>query len=297
VHFVPGSQRWFSEFSQRLFVLDKTTITSLGISGSRNTPIRDEARLALSMFSNQVQDLSFGPILFHKFADFAALICDFRTLESLSCVAAFQYAEPPQGLSFAGPIRSLTLSAPSIRLVLEFLLHESTLPTVTSISLSHLIVEDYPAFSRYLQMPNSILQCLAMTMDSNFSGVPLGPSLSIYIVYFNFFKLWRFVANVDVFVDRLDLTQLMALRELYIDTTPCITPQGVFNILSEMGSPSRLETLKISACLIQGIARVDILLSGDRFPLLRQLTILGTSWDEVNQFLPRCSAKNILRQA
>lgn len=181
VHFVPGSQRWFNEFSQRLFVLDKTTITSLRISGSRNTPIRDEARLALSMFWNQVKDLSFGPIIFHTFADFAALICSFHTLESLSCVAAFQYAEPPQGLSFAGPIRSLKLSAPSIKLVLEFL-YESTLPTVTSLSLSHLIVEDYPAFSRYLQMPNSNLQSLAMKMDINFSGVPLGPSPSIYIV-------------------------------------------------------------------------------------------------------------------
>lgn len=182
VHFVPGSQRWFNEFSQRLFVLDKTTIISLGISGSRNTPIRDEARLALSMFSDQVKDLSFGPVLFHKFADFAALICAFHTLESLSCVAAFQDAEPPQGLSFAGPIRSLTLSAPSIKLVLEFLLQESTLPTVTSLSLSHLTVEDYPAFSRYLQTPNSILQSLAMTMDISFSGVALGPSLFLLFI-------------------------------------------------------------------------------------------------------------------
>lgn len=100
-----------------------------------------------------------------------------------------------------------------------------------------------------------------------------------------------------MFVERLDLTQLRALRELCIDTTPCIPPQAVFNILSDMASPSRLETLKISACLVQGIARVDILLSGDHFPLLRQLTILGASWDEVNQFLPRCGAKNILRHA
>jgi len=181
VYFVPGSQRWFNEFSQRLFVLDKTTITSLGISGSRNTPIRDEARQALAMFSNQVKDLSFGPVLFHKFADFAALICAFHTLQSLLCVATFQDAEPPQGLSFAGPIRSLTLSAPSIKLVLEFL-QQSTLPTVTSLSLSHLTVEDYPAFSRYLQMPSSILQSLVMTMDINFSGVALGPSLFILFI-------------------------------------------------------------------------------------------------------------------
>ena len=87
----------------------------------------------------------------------------------------------------------------------------------------------------------------------------------------------------------------MVLRELYIDTTPCIPPQAAFNILSEMASSSRLETLEISIYLVQGIARVDILLSGDRFPLLRQLTILGARWDEVNQFLPRCGAKNILR--
>jgi len=100
-----------------------------------------------------------------------------------------------------------------------------------------------------------------------------------------------------VFLERLDLTQLTALRELDIDTTPCIPPQSLFNILSDMASASRLETLKISACLVPGIARVDILLSGDRFPLLRQLTILGAPWDEVNQFLPRCGAKNILRRA
>ena len=178
VHFVPGSQRWFTEFSRRLSLLDETTITSLEISGSNNTLIRDEARLALSSFSNQVKDLSFGPILFHKFADFAALICSFNILESLSCVAAFQDVEQPQGLSFAGPIRHLELSAPSIQMVLEFL-YESTLPTVTSISLSHPTVGDYPAFSRYLQMPNSILQSLAMKMDVNFSGVPLSPSLLI----------------------------------------------------------------------------------------------------------------------
>lgn len=274
VHFVPGSQRWFNEFSQRLFLVNRTTITSLGISGSRNTPIRDEARLALSMFTNQVNNLFFGPVIFPKFADFAALICGFHALESLSCVASFQDAEPPHDLSFTSLIRYLKLSAPSVKLVLEFLLQDNTLPTVTSLSLSHLTVEDYPAFSRYMQTPNSILQSLVMKMDINFSGVPL-----------------------DVFVERLDMTQLTALRELCIDANPCIPPQSLFNILSGMSSSSRLEMLKVSACLVQGIARVDILLSGGRFPLLRHLTILGATWDDVNQFLPRCGAKNILRLA
>jgi hypothetical protein len=84
VHLVPGSQRWFNEFPRRLFALNKTTITSLGISGSRNTPIRDETRLALSILSNREKELSFGPILFDKFEDFLGIISAFNNLQSLS---------------------------------------------------------------------------------------------------------------------------------------------------------------------------------------------------------------------
>jgi len=53
------------------------------------------------------KELPFGPVLFDKLTDFVAMISTFSLLESLSCAIAFQVANPPQGVSFAAPLRHL----------------------------------------------------------------------------------------------------------------------------------------------------------------------------------------------
>ncbi|KAF8960669.1 hypothetical protein BDZ97DRAFT_1297803 [Flammula alnicola] len=269
---VSGSQRWLSEFSRRLSILDKTTITFLAISGSRNTVVREEARIGLSLFSTQVKHLEVGAVSFEAFADFASLLCEFTALESLSCASTYQIAVLPEKLQFSAPLQGLNLAFPSTTLVFEFLFLQDVLPTITSLSLSHLAVADYSILTRYLDTPNSNLQSFNIKMDSNFSGVTLG-----------------------TFTEKLKMTQLKALRHLIVETTPRLSPEQAFALLATISS-LQLETLEISVQLMQGVARMDILLSGNRFDFLKRLLVIGSSWAEVRQFFPRCDAKNVLQE-
>ncbi|KDR70221.1 hypothetical protein GALMADRAFT_144891 [Galerina marginata CBS 339.88] len=272
IHFVSGSQRWFTEFSRRLSLLNNTNITSLGISGPGNTLIRHEAQSALSAFSDRVTDLDVGPVVFEAFADFARLLCTFQVLESLSCASTYQTGDQAEDLQLIAPLRQVQLVSPSTKLVFEFLLLQDVLPTITSLSLSYLAVEDYPNLTQYLKTPNDNLQSLTIKMDSSFSG-----------------------ATLNAFMDTLKLTDLRVLSELHLETDPPISPEQVFHLLDGIVS-TQFKNLDMSAALVQGIARVDILLSSDKFSSLQRVKIIGSSWDDVRQFLSRCSFKNILRE-
>lgn len=86
------------------------------------------------------------------------------------------------------------------------------------------------------------------------------------------------------------------MRHLAVDTTPLLSPGEAFGLLATVAPQARLETLQISLALVQGAAQIDIFLSTDgRFGSLRWVIVLGASWSEVREVLPRCDAKNILK--
>lgn len=101
------------------------------------------------------------------------------------------------------------------------------------------------------------------------------------------------ISHTDMFTGSINLSQLSSLSHLVIETNPGTPPEQGFDFLTKIIS-LRLHTLKISLLLIQGVARIDLLLSSSQFPALKNLSIFGTSWTDVRQFLPRCDAKNIL---
>lgn len=189
-----GSQQWFNELSRRLQpILPKTTnLSRLAISGSRNTVIRrleetSGARTALVAFGRQNQGpsqivaLKLGPVTFESFADFVDIVSAFPNLHSLSCAAHFQDATQPNlhGESRLFPqVTTINLAHPSTSHLLEFLLRQGILPTVTSLSLSQLTGADLSILAHYLLTPNNnALQNLIIKIDGAFSGVSLGPSL------------------------------------------------------------------------------------------------------------------------
>lgn len=175
IDFVPGSQRWFSEFSRRLS-FDRINITSLALSGTRNTLIREEVKLALSLYFGQIKHFKVTAVVFESFADFARLLCAFHALESLACASTFQLSGHPENVQFTAPLQHLELASPSIDRVFEFLLVQGALPTIASLSLSHPAAKDYANLTRYLSTSNDTLQSLSIRMDSTFSGVTIGPS-------------------------------------------------------------------------------------------------------------------------
>ncbi|KAF8908183.1 hypothetical protein CPB84DRAFT_1744355 [Gymnopilus junonius] len=261
--FVSGSQRWFSEFSRRLSYLDKTTnITSLDIPGAPGALIREEVQTALLAFSGQIKTLSFGPVVFESFKDFARLLCAFRALESLSCACTYRTRATGHvenqvlRLRLMGILRQVKLVSPSTKPVLDFLLLQGVggspvLPTMASLSLSYLTVEDYPPLTRYLGTPNNNLQSLTIKMDNNVSGT-----------------------NIDTLAESLNLAQLRVLQILCIDTIPLLSPDQALNLLSWITS-QQFANLEISVALIQGIAGLDILLGGDQFHALQKVKSLG----------------------
>lgn len=104
--------------------------------------------------------------------------------------------------------------------------------------------------------------------------------------------------STDAFVRGLDLSHLVALRQLRLDTTPKLAPGPAHDVLATAAPEARLESLHLSLALVQGVARIDVVLSCDvRFTSLRRLIVLGAAWDEVRQLLPRCDAMNILQPA
>ncbi|PPQ88188.1 hypothetical protein CVT25_005153 [Psilocybe cyanescens] len=273
VHFVPGSQRWFGEFARRLILLNNVTIVSLGISGSGNTVIREEVQIALPTLSVRTKVLNVGPgVVFGTFSEFARLLCTFHALQSLSCSCTFQIKDRAQGVHFNSPLSQVYLVTPAIKLVSELLLSQGVLPTIASLSMSHLVQDDYPTLSTFLATPNENLHSLAIRMDSSFSGTTL-----------------------DSFTEDVKLTQLKVLLKLSIETDPKLSPEQAFRLLARITSSS-LKTVEITVALEQGAARVDMLLSGDQFPSLKELKILGSSWADARQFLPRCNANNILKE-
>jgi hypothetical protein len=176
IDFVPGSQRWFSEFSRRLSSFDRINITSLALSGTRNTLIREEVKHALSLYFAQIKHLKVTAVVFESFADFARLLCGFKALHSLACACTFQLSGHPEDVQFTAPLRRLELASPAIDRVFEFLLVHGALPTVASLSLCHPTAADYANLARYLSTSNDALQSLVIRMDSTFSGVTIGPS-------------------------------------------------------------------------------------------------------------------------
>ncbi|KAF9481742.1 hypothetical protein BDN70DRAFT_505561 [Pholiota conissans] len=272
VHFAPGSQRWFSEFLRRLSSVDRINVTSLMLSGTRNTAIRDEVVLALSTYFAQVKHFRVGTVVFESFTEFATILRNFRALESLSCAATFQLATPADDIQFAARLQSLDLISPSIGPIFNFLLVQGALPTIALLSLSHPVIDDYNNLTTYFSTSNEILQSLSIRMDSTFSGV-----------------------TIDEFTERINMGQLRALRNLVIDTTPAMSPDQAFALLTTISS-SQLTKIKVALQLVQGVARMDILFSGGHFLAIHELVILRASWDEVRQFLPRCDARGILRE-
>ncbi|KAH9475884.1 hypothetical protein JR316_0011445 [Psilocybe cubensis] len=272
VQFVPGSQRWFAEFTRRMNSLNKITIQSLGILGSGNTVIREEVQTAIPALAPQTKIFNVGPsVIFGTFSQFAKLLCTFDTLESLSCGCTFQNKDRAHGLRFKSPLRQVHLVTPAIKAVSEFLLAQGVLPTVSSLSLSHLVSDDYPTLTTFLAIPNDNLQSLAIKMNTSFSGTTL-----------------------DSFTEAVKLTQLKALLNLSIETDPKLSPEQVSRLLEQITSDN-LKSVEITMALEQGAGRVDVLLSG-KFPLLTKVKIVGSAWGDARQFLPRCNAKNILQE-
>lgn len=109
-------------------------------------------------------------------------------------------------------------------------------------------------------------------------------------------KLFLTLSLVDSFAELFSLARLTALRHLVVDTTPRLSPGEAFGLLATAAPEARIETLQISVALGQGAAQIDIFLStDDRFASLQSVIVLGASWSEVHEVLPRCDAKNFLK--
>lgn len=176
VELVPGSQRWFSEFSKRLLSMDTISIDALRISGSSSTVVRDEAVSALVLYSGRIVRFSVGALVFNSFASFAQILQNFTALETLYCAATFRTG-PPLHPDFRCTLllKSLELASPCIQPVLEFLGKQGLLPTIASISLVQLAQGDYAPLAQFLCTSNDSLKALSIKMDGTFSGVDVGP--------------------------------------------------------------------------------------------------------------------------
>jgi len=97
----------------------------------------------------------------------------------------------------------------------------------------------------------------------------------------------------DEFLAALDFSRLHALRDLRIETTPLLSPNQAYQLASRVNSV-QFRNLEISVALLQGIARLDILLSGGQYSSLK-VKIIGSTWADIRQALPRCDVKNILQ--
>jgi hypothetical protein len=103
------------------------------------------------------------------------------------------------------------------------------------------------------------------------------------------------IFDSDMFTQRVDMTQLHALRHLAVETAPDMPPGPAYTLLSTISSTS-FERLEISLLLTQEVSRIDDLLTSERFAALKEVTILAASFAEAEQFLPVCCARNILRK-
>ena len=182
INLVPGSQRWFSEFSRRLSSNEQVTVSRLRIQGSTQTIIRDEVFVALSMYFSQVKELNFGPVVVQSFSQFSAFLGSFQALETLSCSCIFQNNDHASGIQFNAPLRQVNLELPSTNVVLEFLHRQGILPAIVALSLSYLTPENLPILVKYLTVHNDNLQTIAISIDSRVSDTIMGMS-QIYFVY------------------------------------------------------------------------------------------------------------------
>ncbi|KAF5309856.1 hypothetical protein D9619_010508 [Psilocybe cf. subviscida] len=284
-----GSHRWFTEFSRRLLpILAKVSnLHGLAISGSRNAVIRqlDEdsgAREALIAFGRQNQTpsqitaLKLGPVTFESLVDFVDVLSAFPDLHTLACAAHFQDAtqpEPHGEIRVFPQVTTIDLASPSTNYLLGLLLNQGILPNVTNLSLSRLTGGDLSALTPFLHNPNNnALQNLVIKFDSIFSGV-----------------------SFDLFAQRVDMTQLRALRHLVVETAPDMPSGPAYTLLSTI-SWTGIERLEISLLLTEELTCIDNLLTSARFSTLKEVTILSASFVEAGQFLPLCAARNILQQ-
>jgi len=184
VHLVPGSQKWFNEFSRRLSLLDDVLITSLGILGAKLTIFREEAQEAASSLYPNIRSLTVSTVSFETLSDFTSFVCGFRMLHSLSCSAIILSPCSTVQRRFSAPLSTLNLTSPSIKLILDYLRDSSTaLPFLTSLTLSHLTFEDCVSFKAFLETPNTSLRELSVKVDMAASGVSLGPSAFMLACY------------------------------------------------------------------------------------------------------------------
>ncbi|KAF9531358.1 hypothetical protein CPB83DRAFT_891735 [Crepidotus variabilis] len=272
IRLVGGSQKWFGEFSKRLKQFDKVIIEALGLMGSRPTVLREEARTAAVSFYSHLRELIIGPLVMETSLEFAALVTGLSNLQSLSCAVSFQSAPSftqAQRLHLPNSLQIVELTSPSIKSILE--LFDQRLSSITSLSLIFMTSGDYPYLKAFLERPNNILRALKITMDANISGVSL-----------------------DTFAE-LGFRQLTALRVLDIQTTPCMPPPMILNILKTIPS-SNLRKLKMTPCLTADIVQVDEMLSGGSriFKHLKKVAIVGEDLTAVRQSMPRCASQNLL---
>lgn len=98
-----------------------------------------------------------------------------------------------------------------------------------------------------------------------------------------------------MFTQRIDMTQLRALRHLIIETEPCMPSGPAYTLLSTISSTA-IEHLEISLLLTEEMSRIDAQLTSERFLMLKKVTILGASFAQAEEFLPVCAARNVLRE-